>query len=61
VATGPKRRLLDKVKIDNIVLGAPFGDNMMTGTAGLLLAMAERETISLEGHSVFPLSTNERT
>jgi uncharacterized protein (DUF1786 family) len=61
LATGPKRRLLDKVKIDNIVLGAPFGDNMMTGTAGLLLAMAEREGISLEGHSAFLLSTNERT
>ena len=49
LATGPKRRILDRIGIDNIVLGSPFGDNMMTGTAGLILAMAEREGVSIEG------------
>lgn len=50
LATGPKRGILDQVGIDNIVLGAPFGDNMMTGAAGLILAMAEREGVSIEGY-----------
>jgi len=48
LATGPKRRILKGVGIEGIVPGAPFGDNMMTGTAGLILAMAEREGVSLE-------------
>ena len=48
LATGPKRRILRGVGIRGIVPGAPFGDNMMTGTAGLILAMAEREGVSLE-------------
>jgi uncharacterized protein (DUF1786 family) len=48
LATGPKRRIAGKIGIDGIVPGAPFGDNMMTGTAGLILAMAEREGVSLE-------------
>jgi len=48
LATGPKRRILRGVGIDGIVPGAPFGDNMMTGTGGLILAMAEREGVSLE-------------
>jgi len=52
LATGPKRKILERVGIDNIVLGAPFGDNMMTGTAGLILAMAEREGVTLGGYSV---------
>ncbi len=47
LATGPRRKILEHVGIDNIVLGAPFGDNMMTGTAGLILAIAERERLSL--------------
>lgn len=51
LATGPKRRILDQIGIDDIVFGAPFGDNMMTGTAGLILAIAEREGVSLEGYS----------
>ncbi len=51
VATGPKRSILKHVGIDHIALGAPFGDNMMTGTAGLVLAMAEREGVSIEGSS----------
>jgi uncharacterized protein (DUF1786 family) len=51
LATGPKRKILQHVGIDNIVLGAPFGDNMMTGTAGLNLAIAEREGLSLERYN----------
>ena len=47
LATGPKRRILRQTGIEGIVPGAPFGDNMMTGTAGLILAMAEREGVSL--------------
>jgi len=49
LATGPKRRILKGVGVEGIVPGAPFGDNMMTGTAGLILAMAEREGVPLEG------------
>jgi uncharacterized protein (DUF1786 family) len=41
VATGPKRSLIKKSKLP-IVLGAPLGDNMMTGTAGLLEAIHRR-------------------
>ena len=47
LATGPKRGMLEDMGMDHIVLGAPFGDNMMTGTAGLIIAMAEREGVSL--------------
>jgi uncharacterized protein (DUF1786 family) len=47
VATGPKRGFLQRVSIDDVVLGAPFGDNMMTGTAGLVLAITERMGIPL--------------
>ncbi len=35
IATGPKRRLLEKSMLP-ITFGAPMGDNMMTGTVGLL-------------------------
>jgi uncharacterized protein (DUF1786 family) len=49
LATGPKRRILGQTGIGGIILGAPFGDNMMTGTAGLILAIAGREGISLAG------------
>jgi uncharacterized protein (DUF1786 family) len=41
VATGPKRSLIDDSKLP-ITLGAPFGDNMMTGTAGVLEAIQRR-------------------
>jgi len=51
LATGPKRRILEHVRIDRIVLGSPFGDNMMTGTAGLILAMSEREGVPVEAYS----------
>jgi uncharacterized protein (DUF1786 family) len=42
VATGPKRTLLAQSKLP-IVFGAPWGDNMMTGTVGLLEALRRRK------------------
>lgn len=42
VATGPKRRLIEGSRIP-MVYGAPMGDNMMTGTAGLLEAIRRRK------------------
>ncbi len=42
LATGPRRALLSGSSLE-IVLGAPLGDNMMTGTAGLLEAIRRRE------------------
>ena len=42
VATGPLRRLLEKTTLP-IEYGAPLGDNMMTGTAGLLEAIRKRK------------------
>ncbi|MGA2400914.1 MAG: DUF1786 family protein [Syntrophobacteraceae bacterium] len=42
VATGPKRRLVENSKLP-ITFGAPLGDNMMTGTAGLLEAIKRRK------------------
>jgi uncharacterized protein (DUF1786 family) len=50
LATGPKRGIVSQIGVEGIVPGAPFGDNMMTGTAGLILAMAEREGLSIEDH-----------
>jgi len=50
LATGPKRGIASQIGLEGIVPGAPFGDNMMTGTAGLILAMAARESVSLEDH-----------
>ena len=41
LATGPKRSLIENSKLP-IVLGAPLGDNMMTGTAGVLEAIMRR-------------------
>jgi uncharacterized protein (DUF1786 family) len=38
VATGPKRKMLAQSKLP-IEFGAPWGDNMMTGTVGLLEAL----------------------
>jgi uncharacterized protein (DUF1786 family) len=49
LATGPRRGLLRTMDMGKLILGAPFGDNMMTGTAGLILAMAAREGVPLEG------------
>lgn len=42
LATGPKRALVRGSKLD-IELGAPLGDNMMTGTVGLLEAIRRYE------------------
>ncbi|NTW37993.1 MAG: DUF1786 domain-containing protein [Syntrophobacteraceae bacterium] len=42
VATGPKRSLMAPSGLP-IVWGAPFGDNMMTGTVGLLQAIRLRQ------------------
>jgi uncharacterized protein (DUF1786 family) len=44
VATGPKRRLLERARLP-IVFGAPWGDNMMTGTVGLLEAIRRRKKL----------------
>ena len=38
LATGPKRRLIETSRLP-MTLGAPWGDNMMTGTVGLLEAI----------------------
>ena len=44
IATGPKRRLVESSSL-NIVFGGPLGDNMMTGTVGLLEALRIRKGI----------------
>jgi uncharacterized protein (DUF1786 family) len=44
IATGPKRRLVKPSKLD-ITPGAPLGDNMMTGTVGLLEAIRRRHRL----------------
>ena len=41
ITTGPKRRLARASRYD-LVWGAPWGDNMMTGTVGLYTALARR-------------------
>jgi uncharacterized protein (DUF1786 family) len=42
IATGPKRRLVLGSRLP-MVFGAPFGDNMMTGCAGMLEALRRRK------------------
>ncbi|MEE8397413.1 MAG: DUF1786 family protein [Desulfobacterales bacterium] len=42
LATGPKRKLLEGSHLP-IVWGAPLGDNMMTGTVGVLEAIRKRK------------------
>jgi uncharacterized protein (DUF1786 family) len=42
LATGPKRRLLAESRMP-LLWGAPWGDNMMTGTVGLLEALRLRK------------------
>lgn len=44
VATGPKRRLVLNSKLP-IWYGAPWGDNMMTGTVGLLEAIRRHKSL----------------
>jgi uncharacterized protein (DUF1786 family) len=45
LATGPKRRLLAQSRLP-IIWGAPWGDNMMTGTVGLLEAVRRRKGLA---------------
>ncbi len=44
LSTGPKRALANGSKLD-IVPGAPIGDNMMTGTAGVLEAIRRKKEL----------------
>ena len=44
VATGPKRKLVDGEE-RSVHPGAPLGDNMMTGTAGLFEAIRKRHDL----------------
>jgi uncharacterized protein (DUF1786 family) len=44
IATGPKRKLIEKSHLP-IHFGAPWGDNMMTGTVGLLEALRRRKRL----------------
>jgi uncharacterized protein (DUF1786 family) len=60
LATGPKRDIVNRIGMDHIVLGAPFGDNMMTGTAGLILAVAEREGCVLSGMALEARETHSK-
>lgn len=45
VATGPKRWMLKDIGLP-IMFGAPLGDNMMTGTAGVLEAIRRRKGLA---------------
>jgi len=45
IATGPQRRMLKNASLP-ISFGAPFGDNMMTGTVGLLEAIRRRKQMA---------------
>ena len=45
IVTGPKRRLVEDSRL-SMVWGAPFGDNMMTGTVGLLEAIRRRKGLA---------------
>lgn len=49
IATGPKRRLVEPSKLQ-ISFGAPWGDNMMTGTVGLLEALRRRKGLGPIGY-----------
>lgn len=45
LATGPKRRLIENSRLP-MTLGAPWGDNMMTGTVGLLEAIRRHKGLA---------------
>ncbi len=45
IATGPKRRLAQASRFP-MILGAPLGDNMMTGTVGVLEAVRRRKNLN---------------
>lgn len=42
IATGPKRKLVDNSQLP-IQFGSPLGDNMMTGTVGVLESIRRRK------------------
>ena len=42
IATGPKRQLVEKSRLP-IQFGSPLGDNMMTGTVGVLESIRRRK------------------
>jgi uncharacterized protein (DUF1786 family) len=42
LSTGPKRSMIERSSLP-VILGAPFGDNMMTGTVGILEAILRRK------------------
>jgi uncharacterized protein (DUF1786 family) len=42
IATGPRRKLVERSNLP-VQYGAPWGDNMMTGTVGLLEALRRRK------------------
>ena len=48
IATGPKRGLVQNSRLP-MVRGAPLGDNMMTGTAGVLEAIGRRKGLKPMG------------
>ncbi|MGD9505116.1 MAG: DUF1786 family protein [Syntrophobacteraceae bacterium] len=45
IATGPKRKIMQKSQLP-IIFGGPLGDNMMTGTVGLLEAVRRRKGLA---------------
>jgi uncharacterized protein (DUF1786 family) len=47
IATGPQRDMIKNLPFD-IIYGAPLGDNMMTGTAGLLGALSQKKQLTLD-------------
>lgn len=49
IATGPKRRLLQSSQMP-VRFGAPLGDNMMTGTVGVLEAIRRRKGLDPRTH-----------
>jgi len=46
LATGPKRKLIENSLLP-IMFGSPLGDNMMTGTVGVLEAVRKRKGLKL--------------
>ena len=44
IATGPRRKLVERSNL-HFQYGAPWGDNMMTGTVGLLEALRRRKAL----------------
>lgn len=49
IVTGPKRRLMARTRLP-VCWGAPWGDNMMTGTVGLLESLRRRMGLAPIGY-----------